>query len=266
MTICLPRNVMDIVVVSDLHAGSRVSPCPNPSFLLRDGASYEASRLQVALTEAWWSLLAEAKTRLGARKRVLVCNGDLIEGNHHGTTQLVDPDAVIHKRIALALLRPWSKMCGETFVVRGTKCHVGDVEEDIAEDLKAECVDSEAAPYRMRMRVGDSVGLFSHHISTSTRDWSDAGALSGVLAAERLEAAKAGQELPRFVVRSHRHKFAAYSDGDAVVVTTPAMQALTDFTHKVVPHVHPVVGVTILSFTKGSPVPTVTPLLRRIIL
>lgn len=259
----LPSTVNDVVVISDLHAGSRSAPCPL-TFPLRDGATYQASSLQASLTFILQSIRKRILTQLDGRKFALVLNGDLVEGSHHDKAQLVDPDPLIHRRIARDLLMPWVNASHSTYLVRGTRCHVGDMEEELARDFGAVPIDGTQARYRLHMKVRGSEGIFSHHISTSTRDWSGAAALSNVLAAERLEAAKADWPLPRWIVRSHRHQYGMYSDGDGVVVTTPALQATTDFTHKIIPHIKPVVGLVLLSFPKDAKVPTVTPFLERV--
>src|SRR5690349_18053925 len=79
-----------IAVVSDTHNGSTVALCPE-RIALDDGGAYEASRAQRWLWASWLDFWGKAQALRTAHDAALytVFNGDLTEGNHHGSTQIL---------------------------------------------------------------------------------------------------------------------------------------------------------------------------------
>jgi hypothetical protein len=84
-----PRPVV-LAHVSDLHAGGSTAMCPE-LIALDDGGEYRASKLQRWLFQCWgdyWQRVDETRRAMGA-DLYAVFNGDLVEGAHHKTTQLL---------------------------------------------------------------------------------------------------------------------------------------------------------------------------------
>ena len=167
-------------------------------------------------------------------------NGDLIEGDHHKTMQIVSPDIGDHIEIAKQVLGPLAELADAVMVVRGTECHTGTAEEAIARHLGA-LVNPDTgtrAADRWEFSVQGVHCVASHHISSTTRDWLRGTALSQTLASEQLSAARSGRaSVPRVVFRAHRHVCdVIQSAGAGMVGVTPPWQLLTRFGSKVVPN------------------------------
>jgi hypothetical protein len=90
------------------------------------------------------------------------------------------------------------------------------------------------------------------------RSYLEASALSITLGDIRNQRSRSGAEVPKVIVRSHRHRFGLYEDGYGMMVALPAWQALTRFGRKVVPGAMPQCGIVILDWRNvedgGTPV------------
>lgn len=220
-----------IAVFSDLHAGSTVALLP-PGFVTIEGNRVEQTPLQAWLWECWTDAQAKLAEIAGADPYALVLNGDLIEGCHHGTRQIISPDIGDHVAAALEIIRPMHAKAARTFVVRGTECHTGNAEHAIAQALKL----PDAARDRLTIDVAGIRCVFRHHIGTSTTRRLSGTQPSAVLSDEILEAACNGEPIPRVVGCAHRHNFGQWRDNHGLSVVSPPWQGLSRFAHKVVSH------------------------------
>src|SRR5262249_16169273 len=157
---------------------------------------------------------------------------------HHRATTPISTNIKDQIRIAKAALEPEIRRCqqkgGRYFHVRGTEAHVGPsaiYEDDVAEQLGAVPDGSQFARYELWKRVGDPDGPLVHllhHIGTTGSAAHESSAVNAELAAEYVEAAKAGLEAPRYIVRSHRHRFVGVdiptAKGHAASLVTPGWQ------------------------------------------
>jgi hypothetical protein len=235
-----------IAVTSDLHAGSTVALCP-PRIELDDGGAYEASTAQRWLWSGWldyWDWIARLRDDNQAE---LWCefNGDLVDGNHHGTTQILtgNPtaqglvfDRCIHEPMALDPSR--------IFFVRGTEAHVGvsgSAEERIALGLRRDGRPVEGDPatgraswWHLRMEH-DGVRLdFAHHGRMGQRPWTKATGVGTLAAQIFFEHCDNDEPYPHLAIRSHYHRTA--DSGDLYrtrVIQTPAWQLATSYVHKI---------------------------------
>ena len=131
-----------VAVVSDLHSNSTIGLCPY-SFNLDDGGTYKASKAQRWLWRNWqdyWKRIANLSQDTGLPV-VAVVNGDITDGDHHGSPQLITRNDADQLRLGIAVLEPVLNTARRVFVVRGTEAHVGksaSLEEMIAQDIGAE--------------------------------------------------------------------------------------------------------------------------------
>lgn len=252
------------LVVSDLHAGSVVSPVPK-GFETSEGVKVHPNRVQAWMNAQWAEMLKWAST---LKPFGLILNGDLIEGYHHRTTQVWSVEVSDHIRAAVQMLQPLCEYAQTVYVVEGTECHTGKSELGIGAMLGADIPPPGgwgSSASRMLLDIhGDRV-VVTHHMPTSKRPWTRASALGLELIDHVVNAADAGEKSPRVVCMGHRHTPGFYSDGDRLAVVTPAWQGLTRYGHKVVPAARLVVGAMLLDWshaTKGQ-CPGVVPWLRR---
>lgn len=240
-------DVDALVVISDLHVGSTVGLCP-PMTELADGSYYLPNPVQEWTWNRWIAFRTHIKERLGGRSWGLVINGDVIEGNHHKTKEIIHPDTGIHVKTAIEILEPLAKEAKATYVVRGTECHVGTAEGAIGKVLGGQAAGKEHSAHHWSVEVNGCLCSFKHHIGSTARTWTRATALGASLANERLEALNAGRPIPRVVARAHRHVPGLYMEPGGMLVVTPAWQALTSHGWKAVPDAIPWVGGVILDW------------------
>lgn len=239
-----------LVYLSDLHCGSKKGLLP-PGCKDEDGAEYALNPFQRWLWNRWIEATEEwAPSIIKDDPFDLVVGGDVVEGVHHKTTEVVDADAAAHGAIAVAALQPLADRAERCWMVRGTEAHTKTSEHHIGKGLGCEPdpdTGSYAWPQVLLVR-GEMMVSAAHHMSTSLRPWTEASALGIALNSERLEMARAGLPLPRVVLRAHRHVFGTFSDAYGMIVCSPCWQGATRFVEKVKPDAVACVGMVILDF------------------
>lgn len=235
-----------IGVVSDIHAGGTTALCP-PRIALDDGGAYEASKAQRWLWQSWldfWDRVTQVQRQHKA-ELYTVFNGDIVDGDHHNTSQILSRNpnaqaAVVNAAMAVPLgLKP-----DRIFIVRGTEAHVGQsasAEERIADGLRRDKRPIEGDPetgtaswWHLRMEVHNTLIDVTHHGRTGQREHTRGGA--AVLHAHDilLSHAKNGDRYPDLCLRAHYHKFNDSGDACPVrVLTSGAWQLATGHVHKI---------------------------------
>jgi len=248
-----PQRSKLVFVLSDLHCGSTLALLP-PRFQTLEGNKVEQNAAQQWLWKCWQEAKQWIAETAGKDPYVLVVNGDLIEGNHHRTMQIISPDVGDHAAAAIEVLEPVAKKAARVFIVRGTECHTGSVENAIGKALKAEQTPEGTGAWdRLLLDVNGTRCVFRHHIGTSTRLALSLTQLGVQLAEEQLEAARAGDPLPLVLCCAHRHKFDSGGNHKGIVVVSPPWQVLTRFGHKVVSQARTYPGVYALDFRDQKP-------------
>ncbi len=235
-----------MLVVSDLHCGSTIGLCPPEGIPLDDGGAYVPSDAQRWLWDRWEALLkrADAARKRGDRLHVVV-NGDLIDGDHHGTLQLASRSISDQLDIAKASFEPVLALTpASVVVVRGTETHVGksgSAEESFARWLDGQgvrVIRDEAtgnfSHWHFRGEYGGVVIDATHHGRVGGRPWTKLNGTASLAAEIVLEYAKRGETPPAIALRSHYHQYV--DTGDAYptrVIQTPAFQLATAFVKKV---------------------------------
>lgn len=225
------------VVLSDLHCGSTQALMPR-DFETLEGQNIVPSASQLILLD-WWEDFWKFANGITARDPwVCVLNGDLIEGNHHRTTQIVSPEVGDHCEMAKQLLQPRTNGAAGVFVTLGTECHTARMEHHIADFLRATPDPNTGRPAweRLSLRIGGTLCRFTHHTSTSTRPWLRMNKLGAHLRSAQLEAIDANREPPRVTVAGHCHTFDMMETTNGMSLTTPSWQLQTRYTHKVAPN------------------------------
>jgi hypothetical protein len=248
-----PTAIDLLVVLSDLHCGSTKGLLP-PGFVTLEGQEVGQNVFQRFLWECWQKANTFIDQVAGTSRWGLVLNGDLLEGNHHGTREIISPEVADHRKAAMQVLRPLAKQAAKVFVVRGTECHVNNHEVGIGEELHA-VKNPETGLHAFDRLTIDIHGVrcvFRHHIATTTRRSLSATALSTQLAEEQLEAVNNGEPLPRVLGCAHRHKPDNYEGDNGMCFVSPAWQVLTRHGHKVVSPARCKPGVQILDW-RGLP-------------
>ena len=235
----MAKRTVVIAWTSDQHCGSTVGLCP-PKVRLPEGGNYEESKPQAWMWERWIDFWGKVERIRRREKAILYCgyNGDLYEGDHHGTKQIVSRDSHVQSYIADTVFNVPRKLKPKyQFVVRGTECHVGSAEEDRAAWMKAQKdpVTGNWSHWHLRQEINGVRFDVKHHGRIGTRPWTRSNPVS--MLAFNIWAEHAERELPypHVAIRSHFHTSA--DSGDAYktrVIQLPAWQLKTAHAHKVV--------------------------------
>ena len=245
-----------VAMVGDLHVNSTTGLPPGLSFPLDDGGTYRASKTQRWLLDAWlnyWSIIDARQKEHGAELFVII-NGDIVDGDHHDTRQIITRNETTQGRMAVHILDPVAQRCkpDHLFVTRGTSSHVGHCaawDEKIAEDLGAH-------PAR---RIDDLVVAWSHwylkvafrgvkfdvmHHTTRSKVPRSKGASAGRLAADTQgRYIDRGEWPPDLVVRSHVHVSEDSDDNHRTrAIILPCWQGPTEYGHTIAPGDWPTIG------------------------
>jgi hypothetical protein len=268
-----------LAITSDLHAGSTVALCP-PEIELDDGGVYKASKVQQWMWQSWgkfWKEVDERRHALDADLYQLF-NGDMVDGNHHGTTQIVTGNnngqaAVVNECLRVPLALSPEKI----WIIRGTDVHVGQsgcTEERIADGLRRdkrpivrEALAGTSSHWHARTEIHGWRFDFAHHGRVGTRTWTKPNVTMNLAAdifaqhaqedfdANRLPTA------PHIAIRSHMHQFVDTGKAHRTrVIQTPAWQLATSFIHRIAAGSVGEVGGIIVTIEPGKP-PVVDPIL-----
>jgi hypothetical protein len=248
-------------IVSDLHCGSTLGLCPPSGVQLDDGGWYTPSYYQKALWGCWeeyWQKVKEA-LRPGDRLFVVV-NGDWVDGNHHGTAQIISPNlAATQHEVALATIQPAIALNPTRFIViRGTEVHVGSSggqEEALAKVLPATIDNDKTGAHSWWHWQCESEGVlmdFAHHGAVGKLPHTRSNPAKTLAVKIMVAAAKHGTRMPDVVYRSHAHQAAdTFSEFPCRVIQTRAWQLSTAFVERIAAGSLPEIG-AIIQINEGG--------------
>jgi len=249
------KPIRQIVVISDTHCGSTVGLMP-PGFVTNEGNEISQNAVQKWLWDCWLRGNDFVERVTGSDPFALVINGDAVDGDHHGTWQIISRDPGDHIACASQTLERLTTRARKVFVVKGTECHVKNQEIAIGHILNAERDPSTHPDPEKQSRAFEFLPLdvagvrcmFRHHIGASVRSYLTATQFSVAINEEIVDAVGAGETPPRVIERAHRHRFGHWDDGKNMAVVSAPWQALTRFGHKVVGTARPHPGVHIIDW------------------
>jgi hypothetical protein len=242
-----------VVVVSDLHVGSTAGLWP-PGFTTKpteegkpteyndDAATFEGNVIhqngvQKLLWSGWDHLANEfLPSRLGDDPYILVINGDVIDGVHHRSKEVMSAEEDDHINAAVAVYNhlPAPAL---TYVIEGTNAHTKNHEHVFGARIGA-VQDPTTRRHAFRwlpLMIHGCPCSFQHHMPTTSRRWLESGGPGRELHNERLSHLRNGFEpLPRFFARAHRHLGGYWEDADCGIVITGGWQADTRWVRQAV--------------------------------
>jgi hypothetical protein len=173
---------------------------------------------------------------------VVVVNGDMIDGRHHGATHQFTQDISDQTRVAYEVLAPEVAKSHGLYFVSGTPAHVGESgenEEKLAEKLGAiqDRDTGNFSRFELYLQVGQALTHFSHHIGVTGSMAYETTALTKEFNEFCAESARWARPIPDIIVRSHRHRHAEVrvptSRGYGIIFVTAAWQLKTPFLFRV---------------------------------
>jgi hypothetical protein len=226
------KSVKNIVCIGDTHCGSQAALMP-PGFRLMDGQSVVMSRRQVELW-SWWQEFWRFVDRVtDGEPYIVVHNGDIIDGAHHGCVQLVTNNVGSQRHMAEMLLEPVVKKAAAFYSVAGTAAHAGQSnsdEESVAKHLGAiPDGDGRYARQDLWIELGRDLIQFAHHIGTTSSQAYKSSPAMRLMASMYGAAGEWGFRPPTIMIRSHAHDYVEVKRPNCRVIVCPAWQLKSDW-------------------------------------
>jgi len=230
-----------VAIISDTHIGSSTALAP-PTFTIHNRDTDEEqivdyNRLQSWLWGNWidyWDyvkFLAGWTSKKKRKHRIIVVHvGDVIDGNHHGSNQIIQ-DVGDQALVAIEILTPIVDMADATFGILGTEAHAGSGQADEIGIYKLLGVTE--YNQNLMIEIDGKLHDFAHHGRTGTRPWTSAAASIGVEVL--LDCGRAGLPYPDYIWRGHKHEID--DSGNKLegtrVISLPSWQLKTAFVNRV---------------------------------
>ena len=258
-----------LAVFSDTHCGSRVGLCPLEGVRLDDGQIVLPSKGQRWLWNRYTQFIGQVAIRLRAIKGAdlwVLCNGDAVEGQHHGTTQVMAPGKDAQHYIAKQTFLAWAPLKPTALILtRGTEAHVGPSgtdEEALAHSLKMEGLPVIRDPvtelwshWQVLLDLhGRWIEALHHGKGITGLPWTKDGAVGRLAFRIWVEQARLGRRHPDVAIRSHlHHSYDSHDLHPTRLVGTASFQLKTSHAHNAVPEAVNHVGGAIITSIPGEP-------------
>lgn len=257
-----PSKKAVVAVVGDLHVNSTLGLCADHGVMLDDGGRYMPSKVQLWMWEKWRDYIDAVESAVIAAGRpplYVIFNGDLVDGDHHNTSQIISRNMEIQRRACFDVIDPLLKLePANTFVVRGTEAHVGGAaadEEAIALDIGSVPDPSRGSSswYQLRAKLGGVTFDVTHHGSIGRLPWTIGNILNRTAVEEVLRAAKQGDRPADVMIQNHNHIWGSSSDDyPTKVFANGCWQFATAYVSKIAPRATPSIGGLIFTCEDGG--------------
>lgn len=225
-------KVRNVVVIGDTHCGSSIALMP-PRFKNREGQIINQSPQQKILWKWWKEFWEFAEEICAGDPFIVVHNGDMIDGSHHGTTQLGTNNVSKQREMFVDMMKPRLENAEAFYCTCGTMAHAGQSsadEESCARQLNA-VKDSNGNHVRQDLwiEMGADLIQFAHHIGvTSSQAYKSSPAMR-LMASMYGAAGEWGFRPPTIMIRSHAHDYVEVKRPNCRVVVCPAWQLKSDW-------------------------------------
>lgn len=167
-----------------------------------------------------WQLAAPEGKKI--HRIVSIHTGDVIDGNHHGTNQIMH-EVEDQVKLALDMLQPIRDMSDRMYGILGTEAHAGNshgAERGIYRTLQVDQYD-----YQLTLNIDGCILDVAHHSPMATLP-----AMYKIIADY-----DEGQPRPRYILRGDRHVVTDTSEEDRStrMMILPSWQLKTSFGQKV---------------------------------
>lgn len=241
-----------LVVTGDWHCGSKVGLCPRDHEKL-EGGRVTLNSVQDWLADCWDDAQERIDAIVGEDEFGVVHMGDAIDGPHGGDCWTIDPEEQRHA--AYMIGKTLSEKADKWFQVLGTERHVHNSERTLGLYFAGEKCPNHGghAANKWYINVNGCLCAFAHHMPATSRAWLESGAPGRELSNEQLSCAKAGHDIPRVVVRAHRHRHGVWEEPGGLMVVSHPWKALDRYCYKVVPAAISEPGFVVLDWRGAAP-------------
>lgn len=225
-----------IAIIGDTHIGSSTAIAP-PKFSIHTDNELETQVVNHNSIQKWsWScwldsfeymkqLVYQGKKRK-QKRLIIVLMGDMMDGNHHGTHQIIQ-DVGDQMLVAKDVLAPWVDAADYAYGILGTETHAGGEEIALYKDFG---LDYGAT---VMLDVDGVIHDFAHHGRVGGRPWtSQAVSIANEVI---IDCALQGIQLPNYIWRAHSHKID--DSGNKIegvrAIGIPSWQLKTRFAYRI---------------------------------
>jgi len=202
-----------LCVLSDLHTGSSTALFPRNGYQIEgaEGNFIKANDRQIEIHHTWTRFAAEVAVARKGKRLVIVNLGDAVDGIHHNSLQECLFNIKDQCAAHVALLEEFKKKVNfgkadELYFVRGTEVHVGETENDMAQELGAVQADSGLYVNEiLEMSINGLNVMFLHHGKSRGRGVNEGNALRNYLRDTRDERASDGLSRLDVMISGHTH-------------------------------------------------------------
>ena len=225
-----------LLQISDLHIGSTVGLWPE-GFTANEGYLIGQNKFQKWLWKCWLDMQDWVDRVTDGDSFDLVVNGDLVEGIHHRSLQVMSPDVGDQTAAVDSVASRLVKNAESIHIIKGTECHTRNDEVRLGRAMGASLdpMTGQNAWDSLDIELHGTLYNFAHHISATARTYLEAGAHSISLGNISHSRARSGKRVPLVVGRAHRHRHGVWNDGNQISAICGAWQGLTRHGYKVVP-------------------------------
>ena len=229
-----------LMTFSDIHVGSTVALWPE-GFVSNEGNPIGQNKFQKWLWSCWLDMQKWATNVIGDDEFDLVINGDIVEGIHHKSLQVMTPDLGDQIAAVKQVLGVFAEKADKIHLIKGTECHTTTQEIHVGRALNASIdpITQQNAWDNLDLQMNGVLYNFAHHISSTARTYLEASAHSIMLGNLTHARARTKRPVPDVMVRAHRHRHGIWEDGNQISAICGAWQGLTRHGHKVVPDAIP---------------------------
>lgn len=229
-----------ILVLSDLHVGSTVGLWP-ADFISNEGNPIGQNHFQKWLWKCWLDMNEWVAKVTDGQPYDIVINGDIVDGIHHKTLQVMTPDLGDQVTAVKQILGALMERSSTIHIIKGTESHTLNQEIAVGRALGASKnkANGQHAWDVLDLEMNGKLYNFAHHISATARTYLEASAHSIMLGNLTHARARAKKRVPDVMIRAHRHRHGIWQDGNQISAITGAWQGLTRYGFKVVPDAIP---------------------------
>lgn len=227
------------VVVSDLHSNS-TSGLVAGAFQRRVGGVWKPTAGQRWLWAAWLDFWNVRIRGLREQHRPdqfwITLAGDVTDGDHHETTQIITRDPAEQLELAVEVLAPAIEEADHVFVATGTPTHVGNagwMEERIAHDIGATKPYARLPGYsalKLRLNCAGVKFNIAHKWSMGTMPHTRPNSANKLAFFAQAIAIERRTHVPDVIIRAHQHRWADSGRNYATLaIQLPCWQLPTEY-------------------------------------
>lgn len=246
-----------LALFSDPHFGASTGLLP-PGFVNFEGQGIKQNYFQKWQWLKWKQCWKWVKSIVKDEPYAVGANGDLIDGNHHNTREIISPNVQDHIEACIQGLAPFLMDASAVYITEGTNVHTNNSEHGIAGALRSMGVKvvkpnkRKSAWSELSLRMHGCLVAIDHHMSASLSALSESAAFSRTMGDVTYKTERAGYNVPKVIVRSHRHQFGHYDDGYKHMIALPPWQGGTRFVKRVAPGAVAQCGMVVLDWSHSE--------------